>query len=135
MKKIYIACIVLVLAAAAVFGAVRYFKAPVGPAPIDLTDTDQEATGTKKTGFGDPITYQCLGGKTIVASYGPQAIRLTLSDARQVTLDQVSMEDESGVQYADKDGKTVFWAKDESAFLEEMGTTTHAACRAFPLAS
>lgn len=80
--------------------------------------------------FPDTVGYVCAGEKVLGVSLGDKIARVILQDGRNFILPQVSISDEDGAKYTNEEGKVVFSAKEDSAFLEENGTTTYAACRA-----
>ncbi|OHA18266.1 MAG: hypothetical protein A2664_02275 [Candidatus Taylorbacteria bacterium RIFCSPHIGHO2_01_FULL_46_22b] len=106
--------ITILIFVAIVFGYV-YFSNQT----TTLTDTD----------FSDSVEYVCAEGKTLGAAFADGITRVSLSDKRVFTLEQVSTDDESGTKFANDGDQIVFWVKDDSAFLEEVGATTYAGCR------
>lgn len=77
--------------------------------------------------FRAPIAYSCANGKNIVAEFGENVARLTLSDKRVVTLKQVSADD-SGITFSNDSGVS-FSIKDFSGFVVESGMETYPGCR------
>lgn len=74
-------------------------------------------------------SFACDGGKKIQAVFtaGAQpAVKLTLSDGRQLTLSQALSA--SGARYANADESVVFWNKGRTAFIDEGGRRTYSGC-------
>jgi membrane-bound inhibitor of C-type lysozyme len=74
-------------------------------------------------------SFACDGGKKIQAVFmagAKPAVKLTLSDGRQLTLPQALSA--SGARYANADESVVFWNKGRTAFLEEAGHQTYSGC-------
>ena len=73
--------------------------------------------------------FACAEGKSIDATFvngTASSVRLTLSDARKLSLPQARSG--SGARYANADESFVFWNKGNTAFVEEGGKTTYADC-------
>ena len=62
-------------------------------------------------------TYECAGGKSIVAKYYPDEVALTFDDGRKLALPQVISG--SGTRYANADESIQFWSKGKTAFVTE----------------
>jgi membrane-bound inhibitor of C-type lysozyme len=83
----------------------------------------------KKSILGEPnvkATFVCSGGEKIMAEFYDRLVRIELSRERLYLLPQTISG--SGARYANKDESLVFWNKGDSAFIEEMGTTTLSGC-------
>lgn len=67
----------------------------------------------------DTITaiFDCDEGKSVVAAFSGQIVDLTLSDGRQMVLNQAISAD--GARYANPDETFVFWNKGNTAFIQE----------------
>ncbi|MBY0539139.1 hypothetical protein K2P56_01725 [Patescibacteria group bacterium] len=74
-----------------------------------------------------PIEYVCANGKNLVAEFGDNVARISLSDNRVITLKQISADD-SGITFANDVGVS-FSIKDFSGFVVENGIETHPGCR------
>lgn len=74
--------------------------------------------------------YTCDGVKVIQTALAEngEIIRLSLPDKRVFTLEKVFIKD-SETKFANEGDQIVFWIKDDSAFLDESGTTTYSGCR------
>lgn len=83
----------------------------------------------KDADFVEIGEYTCEDGKNIGVALADEIIRLSLYDKRVFTLEKVLADDESGTKFANDGEETVFWMKDNSAFLLENGTTTYSGCR------
>jgi membrane-bound inhibitor of C-type lysozyme len=62
-------------------------------------------------------TFNCKAGKTIVATFSANAVKLKLSDGRSLTVPQAVSG--SGARYANTDESFVFWNKGDTAFITE----------------
>ena len=76
------------------------------------------------------VLFQCSDNKSITADFSQTGVEFYVSDGRNRTfsLKHTPTDDESEARYASDDAKTVLWVRDQSAFLEEDGKTTFAAC-------
>ncbi|MFW2392238.1 MAG: MliC family protein [Methyloceanibacter sp.] len=63
------------------------------------------------------VTYECAGGKSIVAMYTSDEVALTFHDGRKLALPQVISG--SGTRYANADESIQFWSKGKTAFVTE----------------
>ena len=73
--------------------------------------------------------FACAESKTIDATFldgTASSVTLTLSDGRRLSLPQARSG--SGARYANGDESLVFWNKGNTAFIEEGGKATYAAC-------
>jgi len=76
------------------------------------------------------FTFTCANNKTISAIFVPQAVSLTLSGGRHLTLSQgISA---SGARYTNLDQSIVFWNKGNIASIEESGVATYKDCTVTP---
>ena len=91
--------------------------------------TPTKVTTIKDADFTEGAEYLCAEGKSFSTAFGGSVVRLSFSDKRVFTLEKVSTDDESGTKYANEGNQMVFWVRDDSAFIEEMGTTTFGSCR------
>jgi membrane-bound inhibitor of C-type lysozyme len=74
--------------------------------------------------------FACAQGRTLRAVFDnrpPPSVWLTLSDGRQMRL-ALALSG-SGARYANHRQTRVFWNHGRTAFLQEHGTITYAACR------
>ena len=79
----------------------------------------------------DPkVFFACANDKGITASFKPQAVTLSLSSGRNITLAQTVSA--SGARYANVDKSFVFWNKGNTAFIEENGKATYRDCLITP---
>lgn len=75
------------------------------------------------------VDFVCKDGQTLTAvfrSMGKDQVLLKLGDGRSITLPQARAG--SGMRYATRDEKLVFWTKGEALFFEEDGEVTFAEC-------
>jgi membrane-bound inhibitor of C-type lysozyme len=91
-----------------------------------LTSTRQIFGTDTLTKMNDPVTFSCLSGDSITASFAPNAVYLELSDGRAAVLPQTISG--SGARYANADESFIFWNKGNSAFIEEGNTVTYSEC-------
>lgn len=112
MKKVFIVILLVVVAVAI---ALIYFP--------------ESTTTLKDAEFTESIHYTCAEGKILTASFAYGIARVALQDERVFTLEQVSVDHESGTKFANDGDQIVFWVRDGSAFLQEDGTTTYSGCR------
>ncbi len=106
---------VIVLAVAVLAGGYMF----IINKPTTLRDAD----------FTNATQYTCADGKTLGTAFAQGVVRVSLYDKRVFVLEQISVDDESGTKFANEDDQVVLWVRDDSAFLEENGATTYAACR------
>jgi len=70
--------------------------------------------------------FVCSDGKTIMAEFSPNAVRLTLENNRTVDLAQATSA--SSARYTNADGSFVFLSDGQESLIEENGTTTYSGC-------
>jgi len=83
------------------------------------------AGGLRLSGDTVHALFRCATGEAVDAVFSngtTSSVSLALSDGRSLPLPQALSA--SGARYASADGRTVFWNKGRSAFLEEGGRTT-----------
>ena len=76
---------------------------------------------------GEPVQYVCQSGRRFTAAYGDGIAVVTMENTVTYTLELKSAGDET--KYANEGDAVVLWVRDGSAFIEEGGATTFAACR------
>mgnify|MGYP001575011891 CR=1 FL=1 len=110
-----------------------------GPTPIACTQEaklcpDGSAVGRTgpKCEFAEcppssTVTYNCAGGRSLVATFGASMVGLQLPDGRTFLLsEEQTVEGERA--FFTIDGAFSFWARDYSAFFLEDGVETFSAC-------
>jgi membrane-bound inhibitor of C-type lysozyme len=90
--------------------------------PFLMTEQALAANPTAKAKFA------CHGGKSIMAAFYSDSVKLKLSDGRNLTLPQAMSG--SGARYANADESIVFWNKGDTAFITEGSATkeTYSGC-------
>jgi hypothetical protein len=80
------------------------------------------------------VLFKCAEGKSITATFTQGHVEFYVSDGRSLTFNfkQVATDNDTEAKYASDDGKSVLWVSEQSAFFEENGKTTFAACIATP---
>jgi len=116
-KTVWIFIIVVLL----LIGGIVFWWWP-RPEPLSLSQSDEVVAVTD---------YRCSEGKTITSTFLAVGMKLELSDGRTFTLAPAPAA--SGARYANETGSVIFWAKQYSAFLEELGKTTYQGCLVHPL--
>ena len=145
--------ILIVVIGLALIGAVFVFVKPMlsgSEGPVACTQEAKQCPDGSYVGRTGPkceftacpdvvtqkVVFQCAGGKSITATFKPQAVEFYVSDGRSVTFNlkqtATGSDNETEVRYASDDNKTVLWVNESSAFLEENGKTTFSACIATP---
>ena len=111
----------IVIAILVIVGALYFLAVPKSAISPTATSTAQTELNT--------VNYSCTTG-TIIAAYSQNAVDLTLSDGRSLTLPQVLSG--SGIRYESTSTATdiVFSSEGNNAFLTENGTTTYDNCLA-----
>ncbi|MBL8158706.1 MliC family protein [bacterium] len=71
-------------------------------------------------------TFTCSGGKTMTAVFVRDLVDLTLSDGRQLTLNQAISG--SGIRYTNSSETIEFRGKGNDAYLQEGESITYADC-------
>lgn len=113
----------IVLALCVAYVGYLYFS-PTAEAP-----TVASQNNVQKESITNQVQYACAEDKVLVAWFSDQTAKIALTEDKIFTLTQVS-DDDSGTAFENKMDQMVFWVKDQSAFLEQNGTTTYSACRA-----
>jgi membrane-bound inhibitor of C-type lysozyme len=89
------------------------------------------ASALTDASFTKEVRYQCADNKYFSVGFADNDIvRVTLKGMKVSILGLSSVDDEDGTKYENPTDKIALWLRDESAFIEENGTTTYAACRA-----
>lgn len=82
------------------------------------------------TSFTKEVRYQCADNNYFSVGFADNDIvRVTLKGMKVSILKPVSVDDEDGAKYENQTDQITLWVRDESAFVEEKGVTTYAACR------
>ncbi len=112
MKNFLIIVVVLVVVAG---GAFYFYQKSNPSAPVlDVKNVINSAN------------FNCAAGKSIQAAFFKDQVALSLSDGRKILLPQAISA--SGARYANADESFVFWNKGDTAFVDEVSTTTFADC-------
>jgi membrane-bound inhibitor of C-type lysozyme len=85
-----------------------------------------DTTPLSDSEFQTSTFYSCAEGRNLYAEFGDRLVRVTLSDSRVYTLEEVTSA--SGARYANDGDQVVFITEDRSAHIEEEGVTTHRDC-------
>jgi len=102
------------------------FGGPPLPPPIT---TAQPAVQTMVDLTGkDGTLFSCEGGAYLKAAFSSNAVRLALSDGREITLPRIV--GETGVRYANPDESFVFLNEGTIVFIRENGVQTYSGCTA-----
>ena len=115
----------IVLALVVAYFGYMYFT-DTAEAPTKVPVTDAILTEAK---FGQPVQYSCAEEKVLVVWFADKAAKVALTEDQTFTLEQISEDDENGTKFANEGDQMVLSVKDQSAFLEQNGTTTYAGCR------
>ncbi len=126
----------LIVAAGAIVGGITYLLWgppipywPFGGPPIATITTTIASVPTAADLSGkDGTLFLCEGGSSLRAAFSANAVRLALSDGRQISLPQVT--GESGVRYANPDESFVFLNEGTVVFIRENGVQTYSGCTA-----
>ncbi len=121
----------IILIVGGYFAITRHF---FGSSNTSTTATTTAATTTSPV--INSVTYSCDGGNTIAASYTQNAVALTLSDGRSLTMPQT--ESGSGIRYelvatstgAASSTDSIFWSEGDNAFMTENASSTYQNCLA-----
>ena len=76
----------------------------------------------------DGTLFSCEGGAYLKAAFSSNAVRLALSDGREITLPRIV--GETGVRYANPDESFVFLNEGTIVFIRENGVQTYSGCTA-----
>jgi membrane-bound inhibitor of C-type lysozyme len=88
-----------------------FAKLIIAAIPLLMSEHALAANPTAKAKF------TCHGGKTVMATFYSDSVKLKLSDGRSLTLPQAMSG--SGARYANADESIVFWNKGDTAFITE----------------
>lgn len=91
-----------------------------------LAQISSQPAPKHKKAIINAATFNCKGGKTISAAFYQRAVGLSLSDGREIDLEQTISG--SGARYANADESIVFWNKGDTAFIQENGKETYSDC-------
>ena len=97
--------------------------------PIAEAPTVASQNNVQKESVTNQVQYTCAEDKVFVAWFKNTTAEIALTEDKIYTLTQVS-DDDSGTAFENKTDQMVLWVKDQSAYLEQNGTTTYSACRA-----
>ncbi len=104
------------------------FGGPPIPSPLAATTTVSARTTTADLSGKEGTLFSCEGGAYLKAAFSSNAVRLALSDGREIALPQVI--GEAGVRYANPDESFVFLNEANTVFIRENGVQTYSGCTA-----
>jgi len=129
----------MMIAASAVVGGIAYLLwgppvpywpfggPPLRPPAVATTTVSARTTAADLSGK-DGTLFACEGGAYLKAAFSSNAVRLALSDGRELALPQVI--GEAGVRYANPDESFVFLNEANIVFIKENGVQTYSGCTA-----